>query len=325
MRMTLRLSAVALAAVLLPDPAPLQAQDTLTLGAVVAVLAAQEAFRLLYYGYPFPNTFYAKTGAGPLLWLRGARYLGAFVALHPVFCALAALGAASLLRRQPRFLRTTLLAAVPLGCALYVVAVGGDFKPTFRFVMPVLGPLAVLAGEGLAALGRLGRGRGAMALGLALLAFLGLDERVSLGRMRDDAALRARALDDWITVGTFLREHAPPDTVLALHSVGTVPYISGLKALDCWGLTNTHIAHLDPASLGGGMAGHEKTDYGWIFSQRPHLYLPEEDLLTATPVRLKVPTAFPADFESRYVQRSIRVEDRWLNAFFRRDEPVELR
>ena len=51
--------------------------------------------------------------------------------------------------------RWTLPAAVlVVGQVGYVLAVGGDFKPTGRFLIPVLVPLAMLAGESAAGLVR---------------------------------------------------------------------------------------------------------------------------------------------------------------------------
>lgn len=293
--------------------------------AVLGVLAAHVAFRLWYYGAPLPNTFYAKTGGGAVAWARGIHYLWTFARLHVVFCLLALLGAVALLRREPRALRSWLLLGLPVGCAVYVVLVGGDFKPTFRFVLPVLGPLALLAQEALVADVRV-RGPARLVVpALGLLALVLADLRLSSTLMDREAGKRAAAMDDWIAVGRFLGDHAPPDTVLAMHSVGTVPYVSKLRTIDMWGLTNTHIARVEMEGMGSGTAGHEKFDYEWVFAQRPHVYLPEEDLLTAEPTRLVVPTDFPADFLSHYQGTSIRVGERWLNAFFRKEDPLVLR
>jgi len=285
-----------------------------------SVVGGHEVFRLLYYGLPLPNTFYAKTGGGIAQWGRGLVYVGAFARLHPVLSLLSVIGLVLLARRSAA---TRLVASLPVLYVLYVISVGGDFKPTFRFFWPVLGPL-VLAIQATVDAGWRRR------WGRVLVVIAGLlGAVVDLGgtwvRMHREATFRASVMENLLTVGNFLRDHVPPDTVLAIHSAGTVPFASGLRTIDLWGLTDTHTAHREVEGMGSGMAGHEKTDYEWSFQQNPGLYLPEEDLLTAEPVRQPVPMDFPAGFESRYEAFSIRVGDRWLNLFRRIADPVTFR
>ena len=42
--------------------------------------------------------------------------------------------------------------------------------------------------------------------------------------------------------GTWLRENAPRDATIALNYVGAVPYVSGMRAIDMLGLTDSEIA-----------------------------------------------------------------------------------
>ena len=90
-----------------------------------------------------------------------------------------------------------------------------------------------------------------------------------------------------------------------------------------WGLTNSHIAHSTHEQMGTGLAGHEKTDPGYVFSQNPHLYLPEDRVFTykAWGWDLKPGPHFPADFTDDYVARSIPFTEgrlRHLNLWIRR-------
>jgi arabinofuranosyltransferase len=90
-------------------------------------LAAWTAFSLSYYGFPFPNTAYAKLATGipeSELWRQGLHYLSnaaRWDSLTPAVC-LAGIVVPPLLR--PRW--------APVACglaaySLYVVAIGGDF------------------------------------------------------------------------------------------------------------------------------------------------------------------------------------------------------
>jgi arabinofuranosyltransferase len=86
------------------------------------------AFSLVYYGFPFPNTAYAKLNTGmaaAALSLQGIGYLRSFVRFDPLALVLVGSGLAMGIRRSRPW-----SAALAVGLALnllYVVRVGGDF------------------------------------------------------------------------------------------------------------------------------------------------------------------------------------------------------
>jgi arabinofuranosyltransferase len=103
------------------------------------------AFSLFYYGFPFPNTAYAKLATGiPVAGLarQGALYLLNSLRWDPL--TLAAIATAILLalvRRRPAEL------AVAAGIVLqliYVVRVGGDFMSGRFLTLPLLAAVALL-------------------------------------------------------------------------------------------------------------------------------------------------------------------------------------
>ena len=131
----------------------------------LAAFAVYFAWRYRTFGYPLPNTFYAKTGGGLRQDRRGAVYVGYFT-LHFVlpwlpWGFLAPWRAAqkwSLTRAaQPRRWSSWLArwpggiiaAAVIAGYTGYVVLVGGDYMAMYRFMVPVLPLLYVLFGAGI--------------------------------------------------------------------------------------------------------------------------------------------------------------------------------
>lgn len=106
---------------------------------------ALTAFRLVYFGYPFPNTYYAKVS--PVLSYRlsqGLAYLGAYLTSGPIMmaCGVATLlSLAHLIRVRGADTRTLTL-SVAAGAGLFVpVLTGGDHFDGFRFyqcIYPVL-------------------------------------------------------------------------------------------------------------------------------------------------------------------------------------------
>ncbi len=228
--------------------------------------------RFAWYGHPLPNTFYAKTGGGWHHLLRGLKYVGEFLLHHPVLAALslAAVPALHGLTRPGRVLPVFVIS----GYLGYVVLVGGDFKQTGRFILPVLPLWALLLDAGVASVvARRGYAASRLAWGLVAVALL--NALPSFAPTLRWSRQRARDLERRVVCGEWLRENAPPGAVLAVHSVGIVPYVSGLRTIDMWGLNDLHIAHRRMPDMGRARpAGHEKIDYGYVFDRAPDIILP---------------------------------------------------
>jgi arabinofuranosyltransferase len=113
-----------------------------TVGAMVSgfiPLFAWELFSLLYYGFPFPNTAYAKLNTGiPLFSLvrQGFFYYQNAFANDPITLATIVLGLSSVLVK-PSWLRTSLALGIVLYLA-YILKIGGDFMSGRFFSSPVL-------------------------------------------------------------------------------------------------------------------------------------------------------------------------------------------
>jgi hypothetical protein len=99
-------------------------------------------FRLSYYGSPLPNTFYAKVGGIPMG--RGVSYVKGFLADGSVFLLIPVAIAAACDRRW--------WAGIALVFTLvgYAIWIGGDVFVLFRFLLPLIPCLAVLAVRGVA-------------------------------------------------------------------------------------------------------------------------------------------------------------------------------
>ncbi len=166
------------------------------------------------------------------------------------------------------------LALVVLAYCGYIVAVGGDWLPGARFVVPLIPLMALLAQAGLGWLAR--RGRWGTALAGALLALALLDHaRHALTTSAYDAGNLIWRENDVVArrreVGRWLRAHTPPGTLVAVEAAGALPYYSRRPTIDILGLNDRHIASLDIPSIGAGKPGHEKTDIAYVLDRRPDI------------------------------------------------------
>jgi hypothetical protein len=272
------LYALALAGIALPHlRRPAALLPGLARSALVFALpvAAHLAWRLHYYGHPFPNTFYAKAGGGLENARLGLEYLANLLRslgfLPPLLACLACARAGSPALRA--------LLCVTAGQVAYVVAVGGDFKPTYRFFVPILAPLWLLAAAGLAVLVDLaarlrpGAERAAAALacaaGIAGAAALPLSfsDTFELARQRRDAVSDPIRRE----IAAWFRENTPPGETLVMASAGLVPYYSGVRTIDMWGLTDPVIAR--SPQLGDPWPGHQRSHPRYLLERRPLYFL----------------------------------------------------
>ncbi len=111
--------------------------------AFAAPVAAWLVFATLYYGFPLPNTYYAKVATGipsGLLYRQGFAYLINSFGADPL--TLGTVGIASVLALGSTMPLRTAMASSLLYVA-YTISVGGDFMSGRFFAMPFL--VAVLA------------------------------------------------------------------------------------------------------------------------------------------------------------------------------------
>ena len=280
----------------------LQPADLARLLLFLGIYGAYFLWRWGYYGFLLPNTFYAKveTVTPDAQIDRGLAHLGTFLRVHygPALPLLMALPfvtpfvvrlwqkRAQRLKREPslpwgmtvRWEWGYYLLLVLVYCA-YIVYVGGDWS-VGRFFVPVLPFAYLLAAEGVAQLVLLVRSacplRRSALLSLALVLAAGavsvaMAYRSSYRGERELYALPYEvrlASQARRAAGTWLREHAPAGSLLLVDAAGQVPYYSGLRAIDLFGLTDAHLAH-QRITIGRGTPGHEKVDIEYLLGQRP--------------------------------------------------------
>lgn len=240
------------------------------------VFAPFYGWRLAYYGYWWPNSYYLKTGGDVFQQIRGIFYTHNFIQPFggPLLFALPLLLFA--FRDPRRDPVRAYLGFVVAFTAVYIIWAGGDHMPMSRFFVPLVAPITVLLLETASEL----RARLGVVVGRRLvpgvlftgIVFSGFLPAVNPRRMPINHAYSHRThTRQWAMAGRWFASHSEPGSVLATEPAGAVSYYSGLRIIDMLGVNDLHIAHLKVSEMGHGGAGHEKRDFDYVLSRRPEL------------------------------------------------------
>ncbi|MCB9523429.1 MAG: hypothetical protein H6702_08600 [Myxococcales bacterium] len=228
-------------------------------------------WRYSFYGYPFPNTYYVKTGAKDF-WAPGARYLWSWVKDHALY-ALFPL-ALVVRRRLPGGRRGRLWTLVLLYTAalcVHVARVGGDFMGLHRFFVPLMPLLALVIAQALRSLGEwlAARGKGPALAGVALAAALAgvggwqvyrIDQQamtVGSDAGVDRIGWLKQFAEQCAAIGRWIAENTPEDARLATTAAGTIPFYARRYTYDILLLNvDTEVVKATPAH--GNRPGHTK-------------------------------------------------------------------
>lgn len=244
------------------------------------IVSIHLTWRHATYGGWVPNTFYAKVSPGLATWSDGLRYVGSgLLFFGPLFLA-----APYFMRSAPRFVRSVRLCLwLSTLYTAYVVYVGGDYIPSFRFlwpVMPIWSALAATAAARLVEPREAGPWRGlwpqrtftaagvsvaflALTIGHAWHEYVGGHRWVGMHE-------RHRAL---IAGGKMLKKVLPGDAWIAVTAAGRIPYFAERRTLDMMGLSDAHIARAAAMTEASEVAGHLKGDGKYVLDQKPDAIL----------------------------------------------------
>lgn len=284
-------------------------------------------WRLWYFGYFFPNTFYVKSGRGIYQYLGGILYVTAGVRAHGGWIMhLAALVPAVWGGFQERA-RPFVLALV--GWHLYDAYKGTDVLPLFRFFVPVLpitfalGLVALVRACAVAG-GWLERRSVQTAVVLAFLTASAVTHSVIAYSSRDRrpqlAEYQLRTTYDDVEFRTYaerLAAMAPTGSTIAVIDAGLIPYLTRWPAIDRWGLCDVHIAHSTPKGPLG-----EKFDEAYVLSRKPTFIQTKVTVLAEE----KGLGGWAGDAElfslPEFRRDYVRVPDRRLDGFFVRKDAL---
>jgi hypothetical protein len=314
---------------------------------LVSTVVGLTAWRLATFGYPLPNTFYAKTGGGLHQVRRGISYT-AYFTIHYLAPWLPWVLIALWERRRPgrdtRGARVepspwpsaatvpaadrgnTMIIAVLVSYAAYVVAVGGDYMAMYRFFVPVL-PLAyVLFAPVIQSCLDAGRSRersalvammAAFTIGALLVHSTPFEARLFATAPGTHGTWRGVQVERWhvarfhLLAEALAREpHTDGDSVLT-YDIGVTGYRLHMRVFDALGITDPVIAHqrVRPDAAGFGMAGHEKQDLDYSFSKAPTFFVYTVRLRPQPADWPRLPPGLDAHVRESYDRRSIWLED----------------
>jgi len=224
-----------------------------------------------YYGYWLPNTWYAKAGAGLANAGQGSIYVlfngSRYISVMVVMAALVILMG---FRRQPLPKQVILPPALIVVIWLsYITLQGGDNMVGGRFLLPIL-PIVYSILIRAAQQARL-RQTAIAATSFVLGLFLLLAYITSPGIQAQANSWR-EVFETRKKAGLYLREHYPPDTLVALNQAGIIPYYSQLPTIDMLGLNDVHIAHYGKRDYTLWYA-HQAGDGEYVLSRKPDIII----------------------------------------------------
>ena len=302
------------------------------------IVGTHVIWRRMTYGDWVPNTFPAKVASDSTIQMEGLRYVGDAVLGFGVLLVVAPY----ILLSSPiaRTARALCLWVTTVFC-LYVVYVGGDYMPTFRFLLPIFPLWSALACASVSLAGR-GGGGGQVARRAGWAFCLVSFASVAFAHSRADYwPGQADRHADLLAVGKLLDEVLAPDDWIAATAAGRVPYFARRRCIDMMGLSDRHIARVEasPEAM-GALEGHLKGDGEYVLDRRPEVILFLRLMVTPGPLVEKKNWAAVARkqafsisesqiaessrFRAEYACRSIKLQDRkgYMNIFVRKGASI---
>ena len=293
-------------------------------------------WRYNYFGYPLPNTFYAKTGTSLHQFFRGGVYAAAFVFFfitpilpimvwYYIYHRKQIKSISSLFNMIGEHSAETSLLTVciilPLVYTAYIIVVGGDYMAMFRFFVPVLPFIYILFGKIFRDLHhRINAGNHKylfLLTGFALIfTFIHstpYEEAIFNKAPYQHGNYRGVEIERWHTaryevIGKFFDGYKKNNAEsLATDAIGVISYYADLVIYDTYGVVDVHIAHTKTENLGKGLPGHEKQDDLYMFSKLPTYYM-YSNILSDKPV-------LPPDFDDNVksiIAENYKVTNVWL-------------
>jgi len=235
------------------------------------VVGAHVMWRRWTYGDWVPNTFHAKVASDSTIHVEGLRYVwdaslsfGLPLLLAPYL----------LLYLKPlRGARTVCLWLTSV-FALYVIYVGGDYMPTFRFLLPIFPLWSALACASISIWGQAASGKNRARTAGWVLGVVGLASVAFAHSRADYWPGQADRHADLLAVGKLLDEVLEPDDWIAATAAGRVPYFARRRCIDMMGLSDRHIARVEARpEASGALEGHLKGDGEYVLDRQPQAIL----------------------------------------------------
>lgn len=224
-------------------------------------------WRVIYYGTLLPNPYFVKTGFDLWKLASGIKYYREFSLTPPYLIPLVALGTGYVYLKQKLDKKILYLLCCIVAYVFYVLAVGGDHMPAFRFFAHLIPILALAVFHILKT--------GVINLNLALLlAMVAISLQVIVpGKALKQAEKMDAAAFVGSIVGKYIARTFPTGSLIALNTAGSAPYYAiNMQFIDMLGLNDRTIARRKITNRvlpWQFTPGHEKGDGKYVLSRSP--------------------------------------------------------
>ncbi len=267
-------------------------------------------FRLFYYGYPLPNTFYAKTGSSIEYFTTGIDYTIDFMKTYMLW-GLIYLAPAYLMFKKKLKDKMLLLFIITLCYTVYVILVGGDVLPIYRFFLPVMPILFLIFTVVIFLIFNSTQKNGSsiikiympMLIFIAVVSFnyyMPKDKIEKFAFFEDNLVAKMSSTGSWLH--DYQNYHSKNLTVAA-STIGALSYYCNATVIDMLGLTDETVAH-DPKpidEISESAAGWKERKYNadYILSREPDF------IYFSTGIK---PSAF--------AERALFAKEKFLNEYY---------
>lgn len=215
--------------------------------------AANEIFRVVYYGDYLPNTAYLKTSGWREKYVSGFFYAAKFIWNYLPFILSSAI-AVILIKDK----RLKLLSLFIVAYSCYIMYAGGDVFEGFRFFMIILPLMFLLTAICFRYFIKSNKYMVACWILFILLMPTIFNQDVNI-------KLKETSIDN-IKIGLMIMKNTPEHAKVADFFAGTGFYFSHRYGVDFLGKCDKYIAHLPPSS-NGKMPGHNKFAFDYSFNK----------------------------------------------------------
>jgi arabinofuranosyltransferase len=311
-------------------------------------------WRWNYFGYFFPNTYYAKTGGGLQQVAGGFFYSIKALRLFYGFAWIPLVIVIFFFKKNMFTDKAVFLFSFGIISLVTTILIGGDHFHYGRFVLPVLPLLFIFFPPAFDKMLSAEikyfklKSKYRAAIILIVLVSLLVSKPVyleTLGGFRNllqgkkeilivyDESIEIDIIEwqhGFYIMGETLKAISSKDDYIAAVPIGAIGYYSKIKVIDMVGLVDPVIAHkqLSPESMRKWTPGHTKGDGKYILSKKPK-YIQLTDYLTRSPLEkpherstqfVSVKEIWESDeFRSDYEFYPIEVLDGWYYNIFKRN------
>jgi tetratricopeptide (TPR) repeat protein len=254
------------------------------LGMYIVPALIYMGWRYSYYGYLFPNTFYAKTGSSLDYFKTGTEYLWLFFKNYGGYGILGVISLLAL-RNKKRFNEYLYPVMVFYIFCLYIIFVGGDVLRPNRFFVPLMPVFFILVQEGLSQLADMFDKSKEAVTGavIALLVICGLTfytYKEEFEQIKQYSVLENGLVEKMKLIATWLKNQQTKTgrpLVVGATTIGAISYYSDVTLIDMLGLTDKEVAHNPQpiAEISSKDVGWRERNYNveYVLSRKPDYIL----------------------------------------------------